>query len=159
MILFAYNACRLLSLTVLTSLPPQQVPFFLTDLFPISRSFCFIDCPSWITEGSLAPGSLGRGACCTVHPKTESTGLCTLRSPTLPTDQGPGPVQPEHLWSYSLTWGYHHLLSTHLPLPKMSVTQAHGWVSEGWAQWSGKPRQWAVSKHVVLHGVSPVLVT
>lgn len=73
MILFAYNACRLLSLTVLTSLPPQPVPFFLTDLFPIFRSFCFIDCPSWITEGSLSPGSLGRGACCTVHPMTEST--------------------------------------------------------------------------------------
>lgn len=33
------------------------------------------------------------------------TGLCTLESPTLPMDQGPGPVLPEHLESIQLNLG------------------------------------------------------
>lgn len=53
MILFAHNTCWLLSLAALIFLPPQPVPFSLTDLFAIFSGFGLAECPSWITEGSL----------------------------------------------------------------------------------------------------------
>lgn len=100
---------------------PSQCPSFLQISFPYLIAFVLFSVPPGSWKAAFSPG-LGGGACCTAHPRQVGTEKdWAAYSWVHIITYGPS-TKPSSARAYSSTWGHHHLLPTHLPLPKMSVT-------------------------------------